>query len=263
MILDDIVARVKIRLEKAKAEIPTDELKSAVLSGTVPRGASKKNFHAALASPGISFICEVKKASPSKGIIARDFPYEKIALEYESAGADAVSVLTEKDFFLGDISYLKAISGIVSLPVLRKDFIIDEYQIYEAYNAGASAFLLICSILKEKYIAAFIELAGKLGMDALVETRNEYEIQTATASGARIIGVNNRNLADFSVDIDTCIRLRDSVPGNILFVAESGITDFQDIKRLAGAGVNAVLIGEAAMRAEDKKSYLKSMRGEQ
>ncbi|MDO5140726.1 MAG: indole-3-glycerol phosphate synthase TrpC [Eubacteriales bacterium] len=218
-------------------------------------------FEEALKKPGISFICECKKASPSKGIIAEDFPYLQIAKEYEEAGADCISVLTEPEYFLGSGEYLRKISRAVKLPCLRKDFTVDEYMIYEARLLGASAVLLICSLLREDRLRRYIELCDSLEMSALVEAHDEAEVLTAVRAGARIIGVNNRNLKDFSVDTGNSRRLRELVPEDILFVSESGIRTAEDVRRLSEAGADAVLIGETLMRAEDKGAKLRELKG--
>jgi indole-3-glycerol phosphate synthase len=213
-------------------------------------------FYSALKKPGLSFICEVKKASPSKGVIAEDFDYLKIAREYEAAGADAISVLTEPEYFLGDDSYLEKITAAVNLPCLRKDFTVSDYQIYQAKVLGASAVLLIVSLLDKITISSFIERAKSLKMDALVECHDEHEIETAVFSGAKIIGVNNRDLKTFEVDINRSARLRGLVPKDTLFVSESGVRDVTDIKAAAKLGADAVLVGEALMRAADKAATL-------
>ena len=218
-------------------------------------------FEKALKAEGMSFICECKKASPSKGIIAPEFPYLQIAREYEQAGAAAISVLTEPTKFLGEGRFLKDISENVSVPCLRKDFIVDEYMIYEAKTLGASAVLLIAALLNEEDLRRFVKIAHGLGMTAFVETRTASEIDMAVRAGARVIGVNNRDLRDFSVDIRTCLMLRQHVPSDIIFVAESGISTRKDVERLEKAGVDAVLIGETLMRAPDRKKALAELRG--
>jgi indole-3-glycerol phosphate synthase len=222
---------------------------SLLSSHPFPIPRSPFPFFTALSGDEISFICEVKKASPSRGVIAENFPYLEIAKEYEAAGAAAVSVLTEPDFFKGCNEYLSEIAAAVGIPVLRKDFIIDEYQIYEAKCIGAHAVLLICALLDAKTLRRFLELAHSLGLDTLVEAHDEDELRMALDSGADIIGVNNRDLKTFKVDIETSIRLRPLVPPDKIYVAESGIKSVADIKRLREANVNAVLIGEAMMRA--------------
>lgn len=201
----------------------------------------------------MSFICEVKKASPSKGIIAEDFPYMQIAGEYEKAGAAAISCLTEPYYFKGSDDYLKEIAAHVQIPVLRKDFTVDEYMIYEAKVFGASAVLLICAILTDEELARFHKIADSLGLSALVEAHTEEEVRRAIASGARIIGVNNRDLKTFKVDINTSTRLRKLVPDDIVYVSESGIRNAEDIAALYKNNTDAVLIGETLMRAPDKK----------
>ena len=214
----------------------------------------------ALKEDGISFICEVKKASPSKGLIAPTFPYVEIAKEYEAAGAACISVLTEPTRFLGDDRYLQEIVENVATPVLRKDFTVDAYQIYQAKVLGASMILLICSLLDENTIREYIGICDTLGLSALVETHDEDEIAMAVRAGARIIGVNNRNLKDFTVDVHNSERLRKLVPADVLFIAESGIQTAEDIKVLYDAGVNGVLIGETLMRSPDKKAMLEELR---
>ena len=219
-------------------------------------------FEKALKTPGLSFICECKKASPSKGIISPDFPYLSIAEEYEAAGADCISVLTEPKWFLGKDEYLREIASAVRIPCLRKDFTVDEYMIYEAKLLGASAVLLICSILTEAEIRQFIGICDRLGLSALVEAHEEAEIRMALRAGARMIGVNNRNLKDFSVDTENSRRLRELVPAEVLFVSESGVKTAEDAAKLRGIGVDAVLVGETLMRAADKKAKLAELRGE-
>ena len=218
-------------------------------------------FEKALSGDNISFICEVKKASPSKGLIDEDFDYLSIAKEYRNAGAAAISCLTEPYWFLGQDSYLSKISKEVKIPVLRKDFTLDEYQIYEAKTIGAQAVLLICALLDEKKLAKFIDIADSLGLNALVEAHNEEELKCALRAKARIIGVNNRDLKTFEVDINNSIRLRKLAPDDIIFVAESGIKTPDDISRLRENSGNAVLIGETLMRAKDKNAQIEHLRG--
>lgn len=245
------------RTEQAKKIIPIGEIRRQALS--LPK--SSFVFENALRKAGISFICECKKASPSKGLIAPDFPYLQIAKEYEAAGADCISVLTEPKWFLGSNKYLKAIAAMVSVPCLRKDFTVDEYMIYEAKVLGASAVLLICSILSEEQIKSYISICDELGLSALVEAHDENEVQTALNAGARIIGVNNRNLKDFSVDTDNSRRLRELIPREVLFVSESGVSSAEDVAKLREIGADAALIGETLMRAPDKKAKLDELRG--
>ena len=218
-------------------------------------------FEKALRKDGISFICECKKASPSKGLIAPEFPYLQIAEEYEAAGADCISVLTEPKWFLGSDEYLREIADAVSIPCLRKDFTVDEYMIYEAKVLGASAVLLICSILGKSEIREYIQICDELGLSALVETHDEREVQMALDAGARMIGVNNRNLKDFSVNTDNSRRLRELIPSEVLFVSESGVQTAEDVAALRAIGADAVLIGETLMRAADKKAKLAELRG--
>ena len=257
MILDDIVAFTRKRVENLKNEYLPGELKQK--AEAMPKGDFA--FHKSISKEGLSYICEVKKASPSKGVISENFPYKLIAEEYEEAGADAVSVLTEPQFFKGSSSYLREIADIVKIPVLRKDFIIDESQIYEAKLIGADAVLLICAILNDSVLKNYIEIAGGLGVSCLVEAHDEKEIEMALKAGACIIGVNNRNLKTFKVDTGRSIQLRKLVPRNILFVSESGIKTRDDIKLLEESGADAVLIGETFMRSKDKATELKRLRG--
>ena len=258
MILDKLAQSTKNRLKQEKKTIPLEVVKKQALD--MPKG--KFEFEKALAKPGINFICEVKKASPSKGIIAEKFPYVDIAKEYEKAGATCISVLTEPEYFKGDKKYLKEISENVSIPLIRKDFVIDEYMIYDGKIHGASCVLLICSLLDEDTIRKYIEICDSLGMSALVEAHDEEEVEKAIKSGARIIGVNNRDLKTFTVDIGNSERLRKLVPEDILFVAESGIKSNVEIERLKKAKVNGVLIGETFMKAENKKQMLDELKGE-
>lgn len=256
-ILDKIVEKTKVRVAKLKETINIEDYKKSALS--LPKGNFE--FEKALSQNEISFICEIKKASPSKGIIAENFPYIEIAKEYENAGANAISILTEPDFFLGNVQYLEDISKVVKIPLLRKDFIIDEIQIYEAKLIGASAVLLICSVLDEKTLAEYIKIADFLGLSCLVEAHNEEEIKKAINAKARIIGVNNRDLKTFNVDIKNSINLRKFVHSDILFVSESGIKTNEQIKELQANNVNAVLIGETFMRSENKAKELQILKG--
>ncbi len=257
-ILDEIAEYTRARVSEAKRLTPPDEIKEQALA--LKKG--EFTFENALKKPDISFICECKKASPSKGIIADDFPYLEIAKSYDKAGADAISVLTEPKWFLGRNEYLKEIADNVTIPCLRKDFTVDEYMIYEAKVLGAEAVLLICSILNDNEIEAYLKVCENLGISALVEAHDETEIKRALSVGAKIIGVNNRNLKDFSVDTSNSRRLRDMVPSDVVFVSESGVKSAEDIKELRNAGVNAVLIGETLMRADDKCFKLKELKGE-
>lgn len=256
-ILDQLAEYARERVAEAKKKIPLEEIKRQALS--LPKGNFA--FENALKKPGISFICECKKASPSKGLIAPDFPYLQIAKEYEAAGADCISVLTEPKWFLGQDEYLKEIANAVNIPCLRKDFTVDEYMLYEAKVLGASAVLLICSILSEEQIKSYISICDELGLSALVEAHDENEVQTALNAGARIIGVNNRNLKDFSVDTDNSRRLRELISRDVLFISESGVSCAEDVAKLREIGADAVLIGETLMRATDKKAKLAELRG--
>lgn len=255
-ILKEIAAYAIKRVQQAERKMSLEAVKEQAL--TLP--GKEFVFEYALRKPELSFICECKKASPSKGIIAEDFPYLKIAQEYEQAGADCISVLTEPKYFLGDDSYLQEIAQAVSVPCLRKDFVVAPYMIYEARVLGAAAVLLICSLLTEKELAEYLEICDSLGMSALVEVHNAAEISMAIHAGARIIGVNNRNLSDFSVDMANSSRLRELVPPEILFVAESGIKTAADVQALREIGADAVLIGELLMRAENRSAMLAELR---
>ncbi|MCM1325337.1 MAG: indole-3-glycerol phosphate synthase TrpC [Bacteroidales bacterium] len=257
MILDEIAASTKKRLEAQKTKKSLDEIRSQAFAMERHTGFP---FEKALAKEGMSFICEVKKASPSKGVIAEHFPYVEIAKEYEKAGADAISVLTEPSYFQGSNDYLTAIRKETTIPLLRKDFTVDSYMIYEAKVIGADAVLLICAILSEEQLKEYIQLADELGLSALVEAHDEHELKAAENAGARIIGVNNRNLKDFTVDINNSVRLRSLVSKDILFVSESGMKTREDIKRLEENGTNGVLIGETLMRSDDKAALLRELR---
>jgi len=257
-ILNEIAERTKERIEAKKRILPLNEIMEAAFARNIAAGFPFEN---ALRSPDIAFICEVKKASPSKGIIAEDFPYTAIASEYEAAGAAAISVLTEPFYFKGDDSHAADIAATVSLPVLRKDFTVDSYMIYEAAALGASAVLLICAILDAATLAEYLSLARNLGLSALVETHSEAEVDMALNAGAGIIGVNNRDLKTFEVDLAVSERLRKMVPPDKIFVSESGINSPEDISRLRGIGADAVLIGERIMRSVDKKAEIMRLRG--
>lgn len=257
-ILDTIAEATKERVVISKNNISLSDMKKKALEcgndGLFP-------FYRALAREGMSFICECKKASPSKGLIAPDFPYVQIAKEYEAAGASCISVLTEPKWFLGSNEYLREITENVSIPCIRKDFTVDEYMIYEAKTLGASAVLLICSILSKEQLAEYQQIATELGLSAIVETHDENEMQMAIDCGAKIVGVNNRNLKDFSVDVENSKRLRNMAPRDMIFVAESGIKTREDVAILEECGVDAVLIGETLMKAQDKKAMLEYLRG--
>lgn len=257
-ILEQIAEHARQRVLKSKLKTSFNEIREKSLA--LPKGTF--TFEKALKNPKISFICECKKASPSQGLITSDFQYLQIAKEYEAAGADCISVLTEPNWFLGSNEYLSVIANTVSLPCLRKDFIVDEYMIYEAKTLGASAVLLICSIMTQEQIRKYCYLCDELGLSALVEVHNEIEVDMALNGNARIIGVNNRNLKDFSVDIENSWKLREIVPKDVLFVSESGIKDGQDVKKLSDIGADAVLIGETLMKTFDKKKKLAELRGE-
>ena len=256
-ILDRLAEHARERVKLAQTKIPSETVRHNAFA--LPKGNFA--FENALKTPELSFICECKKASPSKGLIAPDFPYLQIAKEYEAAGADAISVLTEPKWFLGSDDYLREIASQVSIPCLRKDFTVDAYMIYEAKLLGASAVLLICSILDASQMREYISLCDELGLSALVEAHDEAEVQKAMDAGARIIGVNNRNLKDFTVDTDNSRRLRSLLPPDVLFVSESGVKSAEDVASLRKIGADAVLIGETLMRAPDKRAKLRELKG--
>ena len=256
-ILDTIAAHARERVAEDRAVLPLETLRELCRADGSGNGG---RFLAALKKPGMSFICELKKASPSKGVISKDFPYLDVARDYEAAGADAVSCLTEPKWFLGSDGIFRAVRREIALPMLRKDFTVDEYQLYQARHMGAEAVLLICALLDTGTLARFLDLARRLGLAALVEAHDETEIRSAAAAGAEVIGVNNRNLKDFSVDFSNAARLRDLIPPGCVYVAESGVTGPEDAAALKQIGADAALIGEALMRAEDKGALLRAMR---
>ena len=259
-ILEEIAARTRERIAKEKSCISVSELENRIQE--VNKNAGKRiTFLQALQKDGMSYICEVKKASPSKGLIAPDFPYLAIAKEYEQAGASAISCLTEPFYFQGADQYLREIAATVQIPVLRKDFTVDEYMIYQAKSLGASAVLLICAILDDGELRAYRQLAKELGLDALVEAHDEYEVDRVLNLGAEIVGVNNRDLRTFQVDMNNSICLRKMAPDNVVFVSESGIRTPEDIRLLYENKVDGVLIGETLMRSPDKKAALESLNG--
>lgn len=260
MILDELADYARVRVAADKEKISLEALQQLCADGAVP-ARPQFCFEQALRGDGLSFICEVKKASPSKGIIAEDFPYLDIASEYEQAGADCISCLTEPKWFLGSDKIFTDIRGRVNTPMIRKDFTVDEYQIYQAKLMGADAVLLICAILDTRTIARYLEICDRLGLSALVETHDEAEIRSAVDAGARLIGVNNRNLKDFSVDFSNAARLRGLIPADCLYVAESGVKNTADVAALRNIGADAVLMGEVLMRAPDKAALLAQMRG--
>ncbi len=256
-ILDQLAAHARERVAADRAHIPPEALRGLAAQGGRSNGAA---FEAALKKPGLSFICEVKRASPSKGLIAPEFPYVEIAKEYEAAGADAVSCLTEPKWFLGSDQIFTDIRAAIQTPMIRKDFTVDEYQIWQAKVMGADAVLLICAILDTRTVARYLALCDSLGLAALVEAHDEAEIRSAVSAGARIIGVNNRNLKDFSVDFSNAARLRDLIPPQCVYVAESGVSKPEDAAALRSIGADAVLMGEVLMRAKDKAALLTQMR---
>lgn len=260
MILDQLADYARIRVAKDAEENSLEVLKELCCNSNAYPNRPRFGFEQALRRDRLSFICEVKKASPSKGIISPNFPYLDIATEYEQAGADCISCLTEPKWFLGSDKIFTDIRARVNTPMIRKDFTVDEYQIYQAKLMGADAVLLICAILDTKTIEQYLGICEELGLTALVETHDEAEIQSAVAAGARVIGVNNRNLKDFSVDFSNAARLRDLIPPECTYVAESGVTCAEDVAVLKKIGADAVLMGEVLMRANDKAALLAQMR---
>ena len=258
MILDTLAEATRRRVEKQKREKDFCTLRRE--AEEMPRDR-EGCFRKALGRSGLNFITEIKKASPSKGLIAPDFPYVAIARQYEALGAAAISVLTETDYFLGSDQYLQEIRQAVETPLLRKDFTLDDYMVYQAKTLGADAILLIAALLSGSQLQEYRLLAESLGMDALVEAHDQEEVERALRSGARVIGVNNRNLKDFSVDTDDSRRLRALIPENVRFVSESGVRNGEDVARLRELGADGVLIGESLMRAADKKAALAGLRG--
>jgi indole-3-glycerol phosphate synthase len=260
-ILDRLAAYAAQRTAEKKKTVSLEEIREKAIARYKEQAAGTAfSFERALSGGGMHFICECKKASPSKGLIAPDFPYMEIARSYEAAGASAISVLTEPGWFLGEDRFLREISEAVSIPCLRKDFTVDSYMIYEAKLLGASAVLLICAILDDVRLAEYLETAHSLGLSALVEAHDETEVRRALAAGARIIGVNNRDLHTFEVDINNSVRLRSLVPADCIYVSESGIRNAGDVGVLYQNGTNAVLIGETLMRSPDKGAQLRELR---
>ncbi len=263
MILDELAQLTRARIEKQKQDYSFEDIKrDAEMMAAREMEVQEFDypFEEALSKKGLSIISEVKKASPSKGVIAEDFPYLEIAKTYEASGADAISCLTEPDRFKGSDEYLKAIVKEVSIPVLRKDFTVDPYMIYQAKLMGASAVLLIAAILSDDELKEYFEIADTLGLSCLFEAHDAEEVERCLAAGARIVGVNNRNLKDFTVDINNSIRLRELVPEDVLFVSESGIESPADVQVLKENGTDAVLIGEMLMRSDDKSGLIKAMK---
>ena len=253
----ELAQGVNLPLKPLQEEAGESSAKNSAEAGGRP---GRYRFYRALQKEGMSYICEVKKASPSKGLIAKEFPYVKIAKEYELAGAAAVSCLTEPYYFKGSDDYLREIAETISIPVLRKDFTVNSYMIYQAKLLGAAAILLICAILDDEQLVEYLKLADSLGLDALVEAHDAEEVERALKAGAQIIGVNNRNLKDFSVDFATAARLRERIPPEVLYVAESGVTGPADVAELKRIGADAVLMGEVLMRAKDRAALLAALR---
>jgi len=259
MILDELAAYAEERVRKAKEIVSLEEMKKKAYA--LPKGTFlfEKAIQKANKAGQMAFICEVKKASPSKGVISEEFPYMDIAKTYEMAGATCISCLTEPRWFLGSDEIFRAIRGQVSIPMIRKDFTVDPYQIYEAKCMGADAVLLICALLDTQTIGTYLTICRELGMTALVEAHDKVQIKSAVQAGASVIGVNNRNLKNFSVDFSNAKNLRNQIPEGILYVAESGVSSVEDVKSLAAIGANGVLMGEVLMKAADKKQLLAQM----
>ena len=247
-ILDELAAHARERVLADSENMSLDILQAMCREKGRANGA---RFYDALKKGDLSFICEVKKASPSKGVIARDFPYLDIARDYEAAGADCISCLTEPKWFLGSDDIFREIRAAVSTPMLRKDFTVSDYQLYQSRLMGADCVLLICALLDTKTLAQYLAVCDELGLSALVETHDADEIRSAVAAGAKIIGVNNRNLKDFSVDFSNAARLRDLIPPEAVYVAESGVQSTQGVAALRSIGADAVLIGWPEVDAED------------
>ena len=255
-ILDEIAAHARLRVERDKRQIGPESLREK--AEALPGGGER--FYGAVAGKGLSFICEIKKASPSKGVIDPVFDYRSIAREYDRAGADCISCLTEPRWFQGSDSVFREVRALAKAPMLRKDFVVDEYQIYQAKALGADCVLLICALLSPRELARFTDLCRSLSLAALAEAHDADEIKAAADAGARMIGVNNRNLKDFSVDLSNGLRLREQIPEGCLYVSESGVRGPEDVRALKDAGADAVLVGEAFMRAPDKGAFLAELR---
>lgn len=260
MILDQLADAARRRVAREKEIVSLEKLKQQAFALAEQEKQEERPLEKILKCPGIHLICEVKRASPSKGILAEQFPYLEIAKEYEKGGADCISVLTEPEYFLGSDEYFREIRKQVEIPMLRKDFTIDEYQIYQAKEMGADCILLICALLSEEVLCSYLRLCDTLHLSALVETHKEEEVKLALSAGARILGVNNRDLKTFEVDLETSRRLREMVPKDILFIAESGIQSKKEIQMLTELGVNGVLIGEMLMRCEDKRFAIQELK---
>jgi indole-3-glycerol phosphate synthase len=257
MILDDIIAYKKEELAETKRRAPLVDIKSRAAEAGPTRG-----FGITLAGcEEIRLIAEVKKASPSKGVIREDFDPVTIARAYESSGASCISVLTEQKFFQGRLEYLDAIRKAVAIPLLRKDFIFDTYQIIEARAAGADAVLLIAACLERQQLEDLIGLARQLHLDVLVESHTYKELDKALLAGARLVGINNRDLTTFTVDLQTTIDLMKDIPGDRTVVSESGIRTREDVVKLQRSGVDAVLVGESLMREKDIGKKVKELLG--
>jgi indole-3-glycerol phosphate synthase len=245
-IIDKIIRHKRDEVAQYRQALPLKDVRSEALMASPPR-----DFAAALGAQGVSLIAEVKKASPSKGVLCENFDAVALACAYEDNGAAAVSVLTDEHFFHSSLDALRAVRGTVDLPVLRKDFVIDPYQVYEARAAGADAVLLIAAALNDGDLQTLYQLIGELGMAALVEVHDEAELERALKIDPRVVGVNNRDLRTFEVSLETTARLRALVPGDVVLVSESGIRTHEDVSRLAAIGADAMLVGEALVKAGD------------
>lgn len=256
MILDEIIENKRKEVEERKKELPIE-----LLETHIEIAAPSRKFSDAIRRSGISLIAEIKKASPSAGLIREDFNLGEIAESYEQNGASAISILTESKYFQGSLDHLRKVRKMVSLPLLRKDFILDEYQIYESRTCGADAVLLIVSIV-EGELDAYLKVAADLGMSALVEVHNESELEKALDAGAEIIGVNNRNLRTLEVNLNVCIRLVPLIPEGKIVVAESGIHNRKDVVELEKLNIDAVLVGEALMKSSDVGAKVRELLGQ-
>jgi indole-3-glycerol phosphate synthase len=252
-ILDTIVEQKHQEVNKLKA--------AGITAPDSPVDPPRGFIRALTQSPGIAVIAEVKKASPSKGVISPDFDPEKIAVDYEAGGAEAISVLTDERFFQGRLDYIALVRQTVNIPVIRKDFVIHELQIRQASNYGADAILLIAAILDQVQIRDYLQMSRELHMDVLVEVHDEKELEKSLAAGSKLIGINNRDLRDFSVDLQTTLRLRQGIPAAVPVVSESGIKNHKDMQMLQDNGVTAALIGETLMRSGDRAAALRRLRG--
>jgi indole-3-glycerol phosphate synthase len=260
--LECILASTRVELERRKRELPAEELEYRAFALGGVGSAGEQRFGSALREPGIGVIAEFKRRSPSAGVLRETPNVNELVCAYERGGASALSVLTEGPNFDGTLEDLREARAACELPILRKDFIVDEYQLYEARAAGADAVLLIVAALEPEELTALHESAQKLGLDVLVEVHDREELWTAVGVGAKLIGINNRDLRDFSVDVERTARLMDEIPAGVTVVSESGIAGVEQLRKLENAGVDAVLVGESLMRSEDPEAALRTLRGD-